>query len=64
MIHSIAHAIVATTDRILEAAAPRLPGVAGAGLFWQPGVPFWDAWTEGKGTTVRMGRVALEIDWK
>lgn len=66
MLRSITQTIVSTIDRILEVIAPRLPGVAGAGVFWlgDGHSSFWDMWSEGRSTVVRLGRVELEIDWQ
>lgn len=72
MLRYIAHFTIETIDRILEATAPRLPGVAGAGLFWLGGdgyASFWDVWTDkdsmgNRSTVVRMGRLEFGIDWK
>lgn len=66
MLRFIAQTIIVTIDRVLEVIAPRLPGVAGAGLFWMGDghSVFWDMWTEDSSTVIRMGRLEFGVDWK
>lgn len=68
MLRHIAHSIIETTDRVLEVVAPKIPGVAGAGLFWlgDGRSSRWEAWTDkaSNSTFVRMGKLEFGIDWK
>jgi hypothetical protein len=57
---------IAALDFLTRALAPLLPRVVSGGAFWH-GIghsSFWDVWSEGLGTYVRMGRLELVLDRK
>ena len=53
-------------DALTRTLAPLLPRVVSGGAFWhgRGHSSFWDVWSDGQGTYLRMGRLELVFDRK
>jgi hypothetical protein len=57
---------VPVLDALTRALAPLLPRMVSGGAFWlgRGHSSFWDVWSEGQDTYLRMGRLELVLDLK
>ncbi len=57
---------VPVLDALTRALVPLLPRVVSGSAFWhgKGHSCFWDVWSEGQGTYLRMGRLELVLDRK